>query len=104
MNILLALGCHGLEDDGFVQCNGVCNNVLNISKLDKNTYDKVTNFLDNAADLFNNPCIEHNKCVNIITFLYRDYKVISERDLYKIQLFIKNHKQCGIFIMLVPEE
>ncbi len=105
MKISLTLGCHGLEDeDHFIYCTGISNKILDISLLDDYSSERVLNFLDNAAGLFDSPCFDYNKCMNLITVLYRDYKVIPEKSLYKIQGFLKNHKQCGIFIMLIPEE
>lgn len=103
MDILLLLGCHGLGDkDGYVYCRGVANPVINLSYLGGKEKEKVIQFFDDACGLFDAPCNDYNKCINIINFLYKKFSIIEEEKLHKIQSFIRMHKTCGIYMMLIP--
>ena len=65
------------------------NPIIDLSKLPPSSYGKAEKFLDNACGLFDSPCFDYNKCINIINFLYRQFSIIEEDMLHKIQAFIK---------------
>ncbi len=104
MDAYLLLGCNGnVDKDGFRYCNGICNPIADLSKLgDKK--DSVIGFLDRACDLFDAPCYDYNKCINTINFLYRQFGIIDEDGLHKIQAFLRMHRACGVYIMLILKE
>lgn len=105
MKILILFGCNGhVESSGFICCNSIVNPIADLSKLNRETKDKLMPFLENACGLFDAPCNDHNKCINIINFLYRQFGIIGEDRLHEIQAFLKMHKRCGIYIMLMLEE
>ena len=105
MKIHLLFGCNGLTDAaGFTMCKGVVNPIVGLSAFPRSEVQKVEKFMDSACGLYDAPCYDYNKCINIINFLYRQFGMIDEVTLHKIQGFIKMHKTCGIYIMLLPQE
>jgi hypothetical protein len=105
MNVLILFGCNGhVEESGFICCNSIVNPILDLSKVEKGTREKVLHFLENACGLFDAPCNDYNKCVNIINFLYRQFGIIDEERLHEIQAFLKMHKRCGIYIIMSKED
>ena len=105
MDAVILLGCNGFTDtDGFRYCNSIVNPIVDLSKIPKAPRERVVNFLDNACSLFDGACYDYNKCVNIINFLYRQFSIIDEDMLHRIQAFLKMHKRCGIYIMLMLKE
>lgn len=105
MNILLILGCNGFTgSDNFCYCHGVNNPVLKLSECDKELSEKMINFFDNACGLFEMPINDYNKCMNTLSILYRDYKVISPEMLHNIQAFARQHKSCGLYLSLILSE
>lgn len=105
MNIMIILGCNGFTDEnGFVYCNSVVNPIINLSKVGGREREKIITFLEKACGLFDAPCFDYNKSINIINLLYRQFGIIEEEKLHKIQAFIRMHKSCGIYLMLMLEE
>lgn len=105
MKAYLILGCNGHSDkSGFIYCRSCNNPLLDLAKIKREEYDKVLDFLERSCSLFDRPCYDHNKCVNIINYLYRNFSIISEDKLHKVQAFIKMHKSCGTYLMLILKE
>lgn len=105
MDAIILLGCNGhVGEDRFTYCSSVANPIVDISKVAFDVRPKLERFLDSACGLFDAPCDDYNKCVNIINFLYRQFGIIDEDMLHKIQGFLKMHKICGIYIMLMLKE
>nr|BDD46178.1 hypothetical protein 15 [bacterium] len=101
----LILGCGGFETpSGFVVCNSVSNPMLDLSMISEDKYEKTILFLDKACKLFDNPIYDYNKLVNSVSMLYKTYEVIEEERLIEIQRFIRLHKDCGIFLILLLKE
>jgi hypothetical protein len=105
MDAYILLGCNGLTDaSGFTYCDGIVNPILDLSKVPFESRDKLEAFLDNACGLFDAACYDYNKCINIVNFLYRQFSIIDEDMLHKIQAFLKMHRRCGLYIMLILKE
>ena len=105
MNAYLLLGCHGFTDsEDFTYCNSVVNPIVDLSKIRIETKEKAVSFLDNACGLLDAACFDYNKCVNIINLLYRQFSIIDEDMLHRIQAFLKTHKRCGVYVMLILKE
>lgn len=104
LNAVLVLGCRGDTKNGFVFCPSIENIILDLSILDDDIYDKVENFLEYPAGLFESQVSDINKCSNILNLLYKTFKVINENTLYNIQKFILKHKECGLYLMLILKE
>jgi len=105
MNAYVLLGCNGFTDtEGFLFCNSITNHIVDLSKIKYDEKERVINFLDKACGLFDAACYDYNKCINIVNFLYRQYGIIDEDGLHKIQAFLKMHKRCGIYVMLILKE
>jgi hypothetical protein len=100
----LVLGCNGLRHQDFCLCHGVQNRVLDLEKLDEGNYNRILDFFDSACGLFNSVMNDHNKCVNTLSLLYRNYDAYDQKTLNNIQSFIKIHKDCGIWISLILKE
>tara|TARA_B100001094_G_C18194620_1_gene809757 strand:+ start:535 stop:879 length:345 start_codon:yes stop_codon:yes gene_type:complete len=102
---MIILGCNGFTDEnGFVYCNSVVNPIINLSKVGGKERERIITFLEKACGLFEAPCFDYNKSINIINLLYRQFGIIDEEKLHKIQAFIRMHKSCGIYLMLMLEE
>ena len=104
LSAYLILGCNGHIIDGFTNCHGVENSVLDLTELSDELYIKVIDFLDNACGLFQAPINDNNKCSNILQMLYRDLSIIDKNMLYNIQNFIRLHKNCGLYLYLIMKE
>ena len=105
MQAYIVLSCNGhVGLGGFLYCNSISNPIVDLSKVKKEESEKVFQFLDNACGFFDSTCYDYNKCINIVTFLYRNFNLIDEEKLRKIQAFLKMHKVCGVYIMLVLKE
>jgi len=101
----LLLGCNGhVDKERFKYCGSICNPIVDLSKIESGTEEGVINFLDRACSLFDSACYDHNKCVNTINLLYRQFSIIDEDTLHKVQAFLRMHKMCGIYIMLILKE
>lgn len=101
----LYLGCNGNADkDGFVYCSSNNNLLLDISSLPEDKVNKVMDFLDKAAGLFSGPIENHNKAFNVINFLHRDFGIFKGDQVLKIQKYFQIHKECGIYLVLIPEK
>ena len=105
MNAYLILGCNGHTDSaGFVYCESASNALVDLSKINKETREKLFGFLENACGLFDSPCYDYNKCVNIINLLYRQFSIIDDDMLHRVQAFLRMHKKCGLYVMLILKE
>jgi hypothetical protein len=105
MDAFILLGCNGLTDaQRFMYCNAVVNPIVDLSKVPAESVEKLETFLDNACGLFDSACYDYNKCINIVNFLYRQFSIIDEDMLHKIQGFLRMHKRCGLYIILTPKE
>jgi uncharacterized protein YutE (UPF0331/DUF86 family) len=105
VNAYLLLGCNGyVSPEHFKYCSSICNPVIDLSKANKETSERIINFLDRACGLFDSACYDYNKCINIINLLYKQYSIIDEDMLHNIQAFLRMHKRCGIYIMLILKE
>ena len=105
MDAVILLGCNGFTDmERFTYCNSVVNPIVDLSKVPVGSREKLLVFLDQACNLFDEACHDYNKCINIITFLYRQFGIIDEDMLHRFQGFLKMHKKCGIYIMLMLKE
>tara|TARA_B100000131_G_scaffold323209_1_gene380531 strand:+ start:3768 stop:4097 length:330 start_codon:yes stop_codon:yes gene_type:complete len=101
----IVLGCNGHVDlDGFLYCDSISNPIIDLTNVKAEDRDRLYEFLENACELFDKVCHDYNKCINIITYLYKNFNLISEDKLHKIQAFIRMHKICGVYIMLVLKE
>tara|TARA_B100000700_G_C14950838_1_gene811568 strand:- start:834 stop:1211 length:378 start_codon:yes stop_codon:yes gene_type:complete len=105
MDAFVLLGCNGFVDDNrFTYCNSIVNPIVDLSKVPQGSRKKLETFLDNACGLFDSACYDYNKCINIVNFLYRQFGIIDEDMLHRIQGFLKMHKKCGIYIMIMLKE
>jgi len=101
----LVLGCNGfLDGNNIIQCNSVVNPILDLEKIDPSQYKKVMNFLENSCFLFTKTCTDYNMVGNIINLLYKNFSVISDKLIPSIQNFLKMHKICGVYLMIILKE
>jgi hypothetical protein len=101
----LVLGCNGLVSlDNFVYCKGVENPIIDLDNLSNEQYLQILEFFDNACNLFSSVVHDYNKCKNILSMLYTSYNAYDQKKLLHIQSFVKNHRECGIWLMLILKE
>lgn len=100
----LYLGCNGNADkNGFIFCKSCSNKIFDLSILEQNRHNKIIDFLDSAAGMFDGPVINTNKSLNIINMLHRDFGIFKEDQIHEIQKFALIHKECGLYLALIPE-
>lgn len=104
LSAYLILGCNGSGDHDFVYCNKVESVVLDLDLFEHEKYVLLVKFFDEACGLFMNHINNHNKCVNVLSLLYKQYGAYNEQMLHRIQKFIKMHKDCGIWLSLIMKE
>jgi len=105
MDAFILLGCNGLTDPArFAYCSSIINPIVDLSKAPAESREKLENFLDQACGLFDSACYDYNKCINIVNFLYRQFGIIDDDMLHKIQSFLKMHKRCGLYIIIMLKE
>ena len=101
----LVIGCGGFETtNGFLLCNSISTPILDFEEIQEDRYERTMEFMDRGCKLFDKPTYDYNKVVNIITMLYRTYEVIEEERLIEIQRYLKMHRDCGIFLILLMKE
>lgn len=104
--VYLTLGCHGLNEEGFVSCPGIENDILIISnKIIE--YNKLLDYLD-AAGLFDKPALDINTIKHVLRNIYDNFdqlnkKIWSEKRHIILQKFLVNHKNCGLYLKLSLE-
>lgn len=101
----LVLGCTGsATPKGFVSCHGIENPIIDLAKIEEQDYEPLIDFLDNACDLFSAPMNDYNKCVNTLSYLYKNHNAYDKDMLHSIQHFLQMHKLCGVWLTLILKE
>jgi len=105
LRVYLILGCQEYKDeDGFYYCSHLSNVILDLQKISGDDTAEIINFFEYTCELFDKPCYDYNKVVNIVNYLYKKYNVISEELLRKMQKFFLMYKKFGIYLILVPKD
>lgn len=104
LSLYLVLGCNGSREEQFTYCHTTENILLDLATLSDSDYNIVVDFLDDACELFDGPIGDQNKVANIISILYRTFKVINDITLYKTQRYLKMHRDCGMYLVLLLQE
>ncbi|MDB2481796.1 hypothetical protein N9W84_01355, partial [bacterium] len=74
----LYLGVFSHRDDSNFKFTGHIENcILDISSLEDDGIDKISDFILKSCELEARPCLDYNKCFNIIKFLYSKYSAIT---------------------------
>ncbi len=101
----LIFGCYGLStEEDFCVCRGVENKIIYFHHLDEKVSDNVIEFIIQSCGLIHGDISDYNKITNMISYLHKNYEIFSKSELHNIQLFIKTHKLCGLYIRLFEEE
>lgn len=101
----LVIGCGGFETtSSFLLCNSISTPILDFEEIEEAKYERVMMFMERTCKLFDKPTYDYNKVVNIITMLYRTYEVLDQERLVEIQRYLKMHRDCGIFLILLMKE
>jgi hypothetical protein len=69
----------------------------------KDDIEKLYSFLDKAAGLFDGPVTDANKAFNTINLLHKKFNLFDDQKIIQIQYFFKIHRDCGLFLELIPE-
>lgn len=97
-DLYVVLGCGGKIINNFVLCNKTENIVVDLS-LD-NIDNNIVSFIDNACNLFNRPLTDTNAIVNTLNLLNTRFSIFDENMWSLIQMWIIQHKRCGIYLRL----
>lgn len=100
----LYIGCNGLCENNFVFCSSQQNLILDVLELPKEKINDVIKFLNDAANLFDGPIVSYTKAFNVINLLNKNFQIFESKKIVNIQKFFQMHKECSIYLILVPEE
>jgi len=101
IDVGLIFGCYGFKpSDRFCICSGVDNKILYFHHLDSDISDNVIEFLTLSCGLLNDDASDYNKVTNIISYLHKTYNLFGKEELHNIQLFIRTHRSCGLYMKL----
>lgn len=99
----IILGCFGLRQDDFVNCNGIENVILKINGT-LFRYNEMMDYFDSCR-LFDKPLLEFNAVRHFVHNMYDRFDQVAKPlwmpqkfELY--QKFIMNHRHCGLYIKL----
>ncbi len=105
MKAYLILGCNGfLDQNGITHCHSVANPIIDLEKIEELQSKKVLHFLENGCGLFDRPCLEYNMVGNAINMLHKNFSAVDEKLIPSIQNFLRMHKTCGVYLILVLKE
>ena len=105
MNINVVLGCNGnVGINRFCYCNSIENIIIDVSSIPIRERERLLDFLDDTCFLFNSPCYDYSKVVNIIKILYKTFDIIDQEMLESIQAFIRMHRSCGLILKLKEDK
>jgi len=97
----LYLGVFSHKDESSFSFTGQVENcILDVDNISDEGIDKVSSFLINSCELRERPCLDYNKCFNIVKYLYSKYSVISPDNLNKIQAFMRMYRGFPVYIVL----
>lgn len=102
MRTVLVLGCWGRTEEGFCTCNGVSNQILDVS-VKTEQIRKVTDYLDNTLHLYDKPLYNnvHTVLFNIQDKFGEKTKPIFKESLFRImENFCLMHARCGLYLRL----
>lgn len=99
----VVLGCFGRQDDGFISCGGIQNNILVIEPK-MNNYVSIMDYLDNCQ-LFDKTILEYNSIRHFVLNMQDRYdqvvkKLWTEKQFRLYQKFTIDHRDCGLFLKL----
>ena len=101
MKAILKLSCDGVTEDGFVICEKIENDIIDLERaaLTKG-YGELITYLDSVPKLFDGPCI--CKTNTITNAIYKIYELgyITERRYNVISHFIKLHFKHGMILRI----
>lgn len=101
----LILGCNGhCGKDGFINCTGISNVVIDLEELGDGTYARLLQFLEGPCELFEKAMYNRNKVANTLAMIHRDYGAIPQKMLFNIQGFMQMHRKCGHYMILIMKE
>jgi hypothetical protein len=106
MKVLLTLGCWGRIEEGFIICNGVTNQVLDITKNSERNVS-IKDYLDSHFRLFDRPLYNnvHTAIWNIQDkFSIKGNPVFNNYLFRRIEEFCIIHRKCGLFLCLKAQE
>lgn len=102
MKIILILGCWGRNENGFVICDGVSNQILDLTDNSGRNED-ISNYLDSHFKLFDKPLYSnvHTAIWNIQEkFSIKGKPVFEKRAFSWMEEFCLMHAKCGLFLRL----
>lgn len=99
---MLVLGCWGRSEEDFCTCNGVSNQILDLS-IKSEQIRRVSDYLDDVLKLYDKPLYN-----NIHTVLFNIQDKFSEktRPIFKesvfryMEDFCLMHAKCGLYLRL----
>jgi hypothetical protein len=102
MRIVLELGCWGINKDGIILCNGISNEILDITKSSERN-GEITEYLDTTFKLFDRPIYNnvHTALFNVQNkFSTKLNSVFTEIQFKRMEEFCIMHAKCGLFLRL----
>ncbi len=106
MNVFLTLGCWGREVEGFKLCQGVQNNILDLTKKSEKNIE-IVKHLDSIYGILKKPIYNnvHTAIYSIQNkFNMKGDILFSEKKLKTIETFCTMHAKCGLYLRLIIKE
>ena len=106
MKVVLELGCWGREEDGITTCNGVKNEILDITSNSKLNI-AITEYLDTHFGMFDRPL--YNNVHTAVWGIQEKFGdkgrlVFPKRMFERMEEFCTMHVKCGLFLRLEIQE
>ena len=102
MKIYLVLGCWGRKSGDFNLCNGVKNNILDLSEKTKRNID-IVKHLDSIYNIMKKPIYRnvHTAIFSIKNNFDESGKnVFTDNEMKNIESFCTMHAKCGLYLKL----
>lgn len=102
MEVKLILGCWGREENEFCSCNGVKNEIMDLTTPTQRNIN-IANHLDDVFKLFDKPLYNnvHTAIFNIQNnFSELNNPVFNDKFFRRIEEFCIMHVKCGIYLKL----
>ena len=104
VDVGITLGCYGYStQNDFCLCNGIENKILFFSNIKEESLNEVIDFLTGSCGLIDKEVVDYNKATNIISYLHKTYGLFADSILHDLQLFLRTHRMCGVYIKLFEE-
>ena len=104
MKALLILNCDGRQENGFVFCNRVENQILDFEKIRASeNFASLITYLDGVPKLFDGYCFNYNVISNTL-YKIHELGYFTDKFYNHLIYFCNTHKICGLILSVKLKE